>query len=87
MAYIRDVEHKALSQSKLWTVSMRKKKLKVRLHSPVEVVGSSSTYALSKMQGEDPGEIRAKSQSGTQQDAKRGFAREKRNGKKRETAK
>jgi hypothetical protein len=39
------------------------------------------------MQGEDPGEIRAKSQSGTQQDAKRGSAREKRDEKKRETAK
>jgi len=39
------------------------------------------------MQGEDPGEIRAKSQSGTQQGAKQGSAGEKRNGKKRETAK
>jgi len=50
-------------------------------------VNGDNGWALSKMQGEDPGEIRAESQSVTQQDAKRGSAGEKRNGKKRETAK
>jgi hypothetical protein len=50
-------------------------------------VNGDNGWALSKMQGEDPGEIRAKSQIGTQQDAKRGSAREKRDEKKRETAK
>jgi hypothetical protein len=35
-------------------------------------VNGDNGWALSKVQGEDPGEIRAKSQSGTQQDAKQG---------------
>jgi hypothetical protein len=50
-------------------------------------VNGDNGWALSKVQGKDPGEIRAKSQSRTQQDAKRGSAGKKRNGKKSETAK
>ena len=54
-------------------------------HGPFHVFGCSgsprlvpsallSGMSISLSQGEDPGEIRAKSQSGTQQDAKRGSA-------------
>jgi hypothetical protein len=49
------------------------------LHISVITSYSQQIHPLS--QGEDPGEIRAKSQSGTQQDAKRGSAVKECNGK------
>jgi len=42
-------------------------------------VNGDNGWALSAVQGKGPGEIRAKSQNGTQQDAKRGSVVKKRN--------
>jgi hypothetical protein len=44
-------------------------------------VNGDNGWALSKVQGEDPGEIRAESQDGTQQHTKRWSVEKGRNGK------
>jgi hypothetical protein len=81
--YIRGEDMDAHGFSKPYDPAEHKK-LKNRL---MPSVNGDNGRALNIVQGEDPGEIQAKSQNGTQQDAKQRSVVEKRNGKKSETAK
>jgi len=81
--YIRGEDMDADGFSKPYDLAEHKKfKTKLMLS-----VNGDNRWALSKVQDGDPGEIQARSQNETQQDAKRGAKKKRQNGEKSETAK
>jgi len=76
-----------MSNDKRNPLTLTKLRTIFRREGPILRVNLRATTALSEVQGRGPGEIRAKSQNGTQQDAKQGSEVEKQNVEKSETAK